>query len=428
MTTFGLVILIFLIISLCLPYRYTVIILIVSCIFQVSSVVNLGSTIIAPYLICEFFIIVRSYKSFLKLNNSLPRVISLVLLFLIWVVVISIFGPIFFENYMVVGKDLDAAYESGLDKLKFSNSNINQILYAILNFSTMIALYFNRYKVRVCDIERAFIISVIFSVFFGVWQILSHTLYIPFPEDFIFPGHGLYDKSVSDYYRMSSVFGEASYFGGYISAAFWGLYILKKSFFRYILLFLSFICVLVSFSGSAYVTFLFGFVLCLIHFKANYRNIKYFFILLFVLIVVIFTSSLGISILEFVNAKQDSESSAIRFWVTITSLSLFIDSWGLGIGLGSSRSSSFIVDLLTGTGLIGTILFVSFIIKLLWPLRKSLDFQFVYVYLLLLLVCMAFSLPDISFCGLWLGLHMAIICYRNKPIVVEKHYENSSYI
>ena len=89
-----------------------------------------------------------------------------------------------------------------------------------------------------------------------------------------------------------------------------------------------------------------------------------------------------------------------------------MDTWGLGLGMGSSRCSSFAVDLLASTGIIGALVFFMISLRVILPLRRNDKFVFVFIYNFLLLSCMMMSIPDISFCGLWLGLHMSILCYK----------------
>jgi len=55
--------------------------------------------------------------------------------------------------------------------------------------------------------------------------------------------------------------------------------------------------------------------------------------------------------------KLDSASGAVRVYWNYKSLLAFSDTWGLGIGMGSSRSSSLIVSILSQFGIIGTIIF-----------------------------------------------------------------------
>jgi len=55
--------------------------------------------------------------------------------------------------------------------------------------------------------------------------------------------------------------------------------------------------------------------------------------------------------------KLESSSASTRIYWNYKSLLAFWDTWGLGIGMGSSRSSSLIVSIISQFGVIGTIIF-----------------------------------------------------------------------
>ncbi len=61
--------------------------------------------------------------------------------------------------------------------------------------------------------------------------------------------------------------------------------------------------------------------------------------------------------------KMDSQSGIERSFWNRTAWNSFLDSYGLGIGFGSTRASSFLLVLLSNTGLAGTILYFLFITK-----------------------------------------------------------------
>jgi hypothetical protein len=59
---------------------------------------------------------------------------------------------------------------------------------------------------------------------------------------------------------------------------------------------------------------------------------------------------------EMVLNKAESSSAKERFYWNATSLASFPDTYGLGIGMGSSRSSSWIISVISQLGFIGTLL------------------------------------------------------------------------
>jgi hypothetical protein len=72
----------------------------------------------------------------------------------------------------------------------------------------------------------------------------------------------------------------------------------------------------------------------------------------------------GIPLLDqLIFSKSDSESGIERAMLNESALTAFIDSFGIGIGLGSTRASSFLLVLLSNTGLVGALLYGAFLYK-----------------------------------------------------------------
>lgn len=61
--------------------------------------------------------------------------------------------------------------------------------------------------------------------------------------------------------------------------------------------------------------------------------------------------------------KLDSDSGVERMNWNMLALQNVLDTYGLGVGVGSNRNSSFVIALVSSTGIIGTLLFVLFILK-----------------------------------------------------------------
>jgi hypothetical protein len=67
--------------------------------------------------------------------------------------------------------------------------------------------------------------------------------------------------------------------------------------------------------------------------------------------------------------KGSSASAAERFYWNQKSLMAFLDTYGLGVGLGSSRASSTIFAIVSQLGIIGALLFMCILVQLIMPLR-----------------------------------------------------------
>jgi hypothetical protein len=75
-------------------------------------------------------------------------------------------------------------------------------------------------------------------------------------------------------------------------------------------------------------------------------------------------------------SKADTDSGVNRGkWNTIA-LNSVVDSFGIGIGIGSTRSSSFAITLLSNAGVLGAILYSRFVYKAISCRRAALDPSF----------------------------------------------------
>ncbi|WP_395704913.1 hypothetical protein [Rhodococcus ruber] len=108
-----------------------------------------------------------------------------------------------------------------------------------------------------------------------------------------------------------------------------------------------------------------------------------------------------------VQAKVGSGSFASRTGADAYSIqSIFVDTWGVGVGLGSSRPSSFWPMMLSSVGLIGTLLFVMLVVKLsraAWKTGLPAAQASVWA-LVALLLCKSVAGPNLSDPFLWLTL------------------------
>ena len=69
-------------------------------------------------------------------------------------------------------------------------------------------------------------------------------------------------------------------------------------------------------------------------------------------------------------SKLESDSGMERSLWNAQAWSNFLDTYGLGVGIGSARASSYLLVLLSNTGLIGTICFFGFLFRVLTMNRK----------------------------------------------------------
>ncbi len=107
-----------------------------------------------------------------------------------------------------------------------------------------------------------------------------------------------------------------------------------------------------------------------------------------------------------VNEKVLSPSYNERSGADSTAYGIFLDTYGFGVGLGSSRASSFLADLLSITGIIGTLLFASTVLLLIHRSSAMRTCRPVFWALMTLLVAKLVAGPGLSDSSgiLWMSL------------------------
>ncbi len=210
----------------------------------------------------------------------------------------------------------------------------------------------------------------------------------------------------------------------------------------YLSLFISIFLIVFSTSTTAYVSALLMFnIVILFNLPVRLRSgnflisksrvIRYaiviILIFLFSLYTVIFIIGLK-KLLDIINLylinKSESGSFKDRITADMHAIKLFIDTYGLGVGLGSNRPSSLLPYLLSQIGFIGTIIFFLFIyniIKFSYNSLKNSNY-FEYFFLLLSeLLSQLIAYPDITNPTLWQFIYIVLIAslisYRCKVIV-----------
>jgi len=419
MTTFGVIFLGILTILLFLPYKYMVGTLIIVCPFMVTSAASVGGKYIQPYLLCEVFIVLKSTFAWLggynMQINKVKSLIVLLLCFVLYCTIITLIGPNLFDGMEVVGKNLDDSYLNGYKKLHFSNDNVAQLGYLFLNTSTLLCIFLFRKHIGLNFLRKAFIINIFVTVVLGYWEFLAKTIgLLSFPTDLLMEGKGdLYIATVNGYFRMSALCTEASTFGAFIASAFWAIAVMNnKRWFHYILLLAILGALVLSMSGTGFVTFGFGLLLFSYQKGISLKYLCVFAILCLSLYIAIEYIEIFSVIHKMLTEKSESQSGQVRYNVSLMSIMIFLKSVGFGIGLGSTRSSSFILDLLAQIGLIGTFL-LAYIFKLLVvDLKSKSQTIWIFFYSFVLLFAQAIAEPDFSYSFFWMGLFIAGVCFE----------------
>lgn len=347
-------------------------------------------------------------------RSTLPAIPGLValLLFAVWSIVVTLAAPLLFNGLTVLGP---GGVERGLSASTITTSNIAQIVYLLLGVCVIVFLARAR-ETGPWVIGLAAGLATVLS--FWAWL---HQFGLPYPE-------GVFDNSPT-FVFIDSLPGGAPRFRGIFSEPA-GLatsslvtiaYMTSRirhvrGFHRVGTVTVMLIAVfLASISTSA--TFVVAGVAVLALAAAT-------FLAKFVLrrgplspltvTISCFAAIVGIWVLPMIAAavsgvvteKVASDSFTERSGSDTLSYSLVLDTFGVGVGLGAHRPSSFLGALLATTGIVGTVLFVvavGSVIRASLPLQ---EYRPVVWALIALLVTKVVSGPDLADTSgiLWMSL------------------------
>lgn len=417
MTYLGIVLIFLFIFSLFRPYGYTVGLLLITCIFQASSVLDINGKGIQPYLLGSGFLIIRCMLETPKLIFYFffrSRFVLVILFFIFYSVIVTILMPFYFEGINVFDKGLDDSVLNGGIKLKFGVNNVTQLGYLFINCIALCCLWVNKHRIRRRLLLNYFYLSIVFFLVIGFWEFIVKCVGGYFPTSFFYNNYSMggdaYLVSVGGIMRMNATMTEASFCGAMLSASFWGIMTVfyKTSKLRYLVLIcLIAIALVFNLSGTGFVTFLLGGIVFIAVIGINWKVIFRILAIGLLLWGLIYASSYWSYIVDMFLNKHETQSGIVRMMAILNSWDLFCYTWGLGIGMGSNRGGSFPLDLLSSLGLIGTVLFYVIFMKLIFHCRKQNEGKYICVYLLVLMIAQTIAIPDFSFCCMWLGMYMA---------------------
>jgi hypothetical protein len=241
-----------------------------------------------------------------------------------------------------------------------SSRNVIQGFYMVCNLFlyVLISRSVCRRVVTVSQCIGALAVGAWFAIALGVYQFLGSFAPLPWPSAIFNSNLGvtqLYDQSAYGIRRMSSTFLEPSI----LSMHFVGLFALFGLGLKRRLLGLALLgCLLISTSATAYVGLLFlGFVW--LAFAVPRMSLQAFSTLAIVAAVAVGLLVVGLFSFDqlpgahLVAQKLSSHSGTVRTAADSVNVQALWDSWGLGTGVGSTRSSSILATFAACAGIPG---------------------------------------------------------------------------
>lgn len=309
------------------------------------------------------------------------------------ILVIFFVAPFFYNSVLVypIARTDEGGGIFSLEPLRFTSGNITQSIYALgeiaLYGCTVTLLRSDRIS---ADILKALVALAVAHIAVSILDIATFATGTSFVIDWLRQGgYTLWqDNSVAGLKRISGLFQEASIYSIYgmtIAGILYGLYINDyRPRLTGVLLVATVGLLILSTSSTAYVSLaLTGSILLVFALKqqivsGNTKGIKFLALatgiglLVVMLIVTIAPDSVERATEvynEMVANKLDSDSGQDRSQLNSNAFANFVEAYGLGMGIGSVRTSSFIATLLSNAGFLGSLFFVVFMLQTLY--RRS---------------------------------------------------------
>lgn len=382
---FGLIDLLLIAIALlCKPHNLA---RIMACLtmFTAASAVSVGILTLNPAIVfVPFYLIISLFKKRGQDGLYAPRLSSggrYLLLFLMVALGVTVLSPQFFYDEIQVIWASRENSNSLFSPLRPGIGNLTQGVYAVI----AVLAYFATYRLMSGKASSGYVVSIIFSVasLHILFSILDNATYYTHTSELLgFIRNGNYSildtDTVMGIKRTIGTFTEASFYSSYslgIFACLLSLYtqnVERKK--AGILLLLVGFFLAMSLSTTAFLGFFLYvcrlFLPSVIILLTKQRVTK--MALLGIVTVIIAGAALAASYIAYggveiidqlIVKKANSPSGVVRAMLNYNAWSNFLQSYGLGVGLGSTRASSFVLVLLSNVGVIGTALYALFLVK-----------------------------------------------------------------
>lgn len=446
-----------------LPWRYCLIGLVVFAMMPAAAVVNVGHLGLQPGYYLSILLIGRTAVEIMvnrfTFNSFVLGRMQPLFYFLIVALVVLFIALSFFQG-QVETLGGAAGYKSGLTQpFHLQRENFTQLAYLILNICLVYVLAHQGAQ-RPIDVllkewDVALVCGLCFAAAVSLWQFSSFYAGVDFPGDFFYSNAG-YNRADSQemvgLLRLNGPFEEPSSLGytftGYLLFA-WLRYRLHPSAFSVGLIAASIFCMLASTSTTAYLGgALFGCVVLYdvmagrVHLLTrDYKfssgqlaaiGIVCIGILAGSIIVAKNWSAIHIILQNILFHKTQSTSFQQRSYADLLAMRIIVETYGIGVGLGSHKPNSLLMTLLSNTGVVGFAVFSAWIYTLLRPVKAAVDpgrlkalrraiqpFQWGLLGLILIHI---FSNPNLSFISLWaqMGGIVALQASLRRSVAVER--------
>jgi hypothetical protein len=401
MTTSGLLLIPLGVLLLFASWRIILIALPSFALMHGAAVFNLGSVGLQPGYFLALLIIGRTLLEIGLLRQPLNRAVLLQLLpigLLVVISVLTLWGAVtFFQGQILVIGGTDNLSLERARPYQFRRENITQLAYIAIN--TMLAYAVAHQAARMISnrileaVDRGIILSLGLATLACLWQFAAYYLGFYFPTDFFLSNIGyaqtqgeLAHQEFFGYLRLSGPFLEPSalayFFSGFLFYL-WKRCRRQPSLLSAGLLISTILAIFLAYSTTGYLVLAAFAVFVAIDSTVNWthkpihtRELNFRRIAIWILILAAATggvvvlsehqADLGRIFQIAVSEKAETTSFQSRIGADLMGVRVVVETWGLGLGLGSHKPNSLVLTLLSNLGVVGTLVFGIFVFNLLF--------------------------------------------------------------
>ena len=360
------------VIAVCWPMRLVQAAIVCS-VFGGAAIAKLGGLAVSPYYFTLMLIAARcailpvTGKDLFGRVDAVRRAMRCAAVLLVIGLGSAFVLPRVFTGLGVLSPRLDADYEA---PLAFSNSNLGQAVYLLLN---VMLLWYAAQTCRTADtargVVRAFYLAGVIVIGVAAYQLLSSLTGLPFPDALLYSNDSFVMQAgtaILDMPRICATYTEPAGLASFLVPLILlvaGMAELPSSGWRETALLIAAIafCIL-STSSTAYLGLagIAAWAVCRYVFlpamrgRGNAKAATAVLVLIVAAVVTVAASSQLQEVLRvMVFEKNQTSSYEQRSFADGHSMALAKTTYGLGVGLGSNRASSFLPSMLSTIGIYG---------------------------------------------------------------------------
>ncbi|MEM0655817.1 hypothetical protein AAFL31_29025 [Klebsiella huaxiensis] len=408
--------------------------LVFSSLFQGSVALKFGDSGLPLFYFVEcvailrFVIPQRKSRWIINFNNML-LLRAFFLLILFWTS--SFLVANLFSGARVYSPQLpfELNYFLGGVPLTWGFSNINQLILLSLNIIMLFCVFERRMELsNEIVMKGLFGIILIFSVYSFLWVFVRPAADLIQGVIYNSGGHA---NAIFEMGRLSGTFGEPSFAGVFLGSLAVPIFLVPKKTYKILSIILLFFLIKNN-SSSGYFSFLISLIFVFIFYGRRDIFIKTFMVIFLLFITCITYFVFSDWILDYASQKSISDSGITRQASNISGIENLIDTYGFGVGVGSTRISSLIICIFANFGIVGAILLIAHVFSIIKRSTTQLSpHKLLFLGIALISFVGSFAAnPDYSFAILWVFLYFAVIADCKQPdndfvkkIIVSKYFD-----